>query len=419
MILVDRDLTAAGGGGGWTGSADGTRETRFYPLQNWRADVVAIANGTGARIENARYSAYGLPTVISDADFNHDGVVDTDDQDDFDDDFKTLLERADVDWDGDLDSADEALFAAVWTDADNSGLFKGYGDERGHLSIYGLRKGYAGYENDGIIVKLAHVRNRVLDHETGRWTRRDPAGYVDGMNTYSYINDNPLLDRDPSGLVRAMGIDYEFNAFIDDRNTQPISVASGLWQPEPWFLPGRYWILTDGRKLGEIGTSRVSTGGFVDTRYIGTNGLGAHPFHPFTVQGESGLYDPRTGEVRYSTGQPVLRWYMHQAGPCALRIHFAVTAADPFVHAPVQPWIEHNVDLLFFAHGDSVYISAEGSHSNYPSHELIITHFASGRFLMYGKLSPYVSPSATGMIETVKIRTGTLQLRNVLIPPGC
>ena len=241
MILVDRDLTAAGGGGGWTGSADGTRETRFYPLQNWRADVVAIANGTGARIENARYSAYGLPTVISDADFNHDGVVDSDDEDDFDDDFKTLLERADVDWDGDLDSADEALFAAVWTDADNSGLFKGYGDERGHLSIYGLRKGYAGYENDGVVVKLAHVRNRVLDHETGRWTRRDPAGYVDGVGLYEYVDSNGIIQTDPMGFVKirlSQSGDPAENTLIQSSRGVPNGTAPVSFPQVPLLYPG-------------------------------------------------------------------------------------------------------------------------------------------------------------------------------------
>jgi hypothetical protein len=252
--FADRNLNAAGGGGsvggggaevgGWAGGVGGCRDGGAWPLQREGkknggkgekgdkrgkegrgADVVAVANGTGARIENARYSAYGLPTVISDADFNHDGVVDSDDEDDFDDDFKTLLERADVDWDGDLDSADEALFAAAWTDADNSGLFKGYGDERGHLSIYGLRKGYAGYENDGIIEKLAHVRNRVLDHETGRWTRGDPAGYVDGENLLSFNRDGVPSRIDSDGMASLLTTTSNANTASPNGAKR---VASGL-----------------------------------------------------------------------------------------------------------------------------------------------------------------------------------------------
>jgi RHS repeat-associated protein len=64
------------------------------------------------------------------------------------------------------------------------------------------RRGYAGYED---AFELAgskyHVRHRVLDAELGRWTRRDPLGYVDGMGLYEYVHSQALGRTDPSGLA--------------------------------------------------------------------------------------------------------------------------------------------------------------------------------------------------------------------------
>jgi hypothetical protein len=46
-----------------------------------------------------------------------------------------------------------------------------------------------------------HVRHRVYLADLGRWTRRDPAGYVDGMNVYAYVGAMPVVKVDPMGLV--------------------------------------------------------------------------------------------------------------------------------------------------------------------------------------------------------------------------
>ena len=40
---------------------------------------------------------------------------------------------------------------------------------------------------------------RIFNTEHGRWTRRDPLGYVDGMNKYAYGHSAPNLAVDPSG----------------------------------------------------------------------------------------------------------------------------------------------------------------------------------------------------------------------------
>ena len=44
-----------------------------------------------------------------------------------------------------------------------------------------------------------HVRHRVYDAANGRWTRRDPLGYVDGTNLLAYVKSSPIQSVDSSG----------------------------------------------------------------------------------------------------------------------------------------------------------------------------------------------------------------------------
>ncbi len=110
-----------------------------------------------------------------------------------------------------------AFYNAYGDDASNTG--------RGLLSRTHSRRGYAGYEYDpglwnasslinGTIPPRAmwHVRNRVLDSETGRWTRRDPLGYVDGMGLYEYVRSRALAFTDQSGLQTAHPCQAEWDA---------------------------------------------------------------------------------------------------------------------------------------------------------------------------------------------------------------
>lgn len=47
---------------------------------------------------------------------------------------------------------------------------------------------------------LWYYRNRMYSPTLGRFLQRDPAGYVDGMNLYAYVLNNPLAYLDPWGL---------------------------------------------------------------------------------------------------------------------------------------------------------------------------------------------------------------------------
>ncbi|NKC13293.1 MAG: hypothetical protein GKR94_14185 [Gammaproteobacteria bacterium] len=65
----------------------------------------------------------------------------------------------------------------------------------GHLQ----RFGYTGREADA--TGLLYYRARYYDPGTGRFTQRDPLGFVDGVNQYAYAANNPVMFVDPFGTV--------------------------------------------------------------------------------------------------------------------------------------------------------------------------------------------------------------------------
>jgi RHS repeat-associated protein len=186
---------------GWTAASDGTLEERVYYVQNWRSDVVAILDAAGNPLEEIRYSAYGSPSVHPIADVNHDGLVNSTDQTVWGDLYNEIpstgvyahnnLNRDEL-FPSDLD--DDSFFNARYT-ATSGGQ---YGFRK--LSSLGNRKGCAGYEWD-VSATVWHVRHRVLDSESGKWTRMDPLGYVDGASVYEYVASEPLAHLDPWGLA--------------------------------------------------------------------------------------------------------------------------------------------------------------------------------------------------------------------------
>jgi len=176
---------------GWTSAADGVLEQRYYYCQNWRADVSAIVNASGKMMEWVKYSSYGIPFGLPAGDTDSDGDCDQTDINNIDAAISYDV-RYDLDLDGDVDAADSSRASST---------FQGTTLGRGVLSSssVGNRKGYSGYEYDEAVGKY-HVRNRILDPALGRWTRRDPLGYVDGMSLYEYVGSRVKSANDPRGL---------------------------------------------------------------------------------------------------------------------------------------------------------------------------------------------------------------------------
>jgi len=167
---------------------------RIYYCQNRRADVVALVTSAGRQVEQARYSAYGVPFGLPAGDADSDGDVDSADLTQIQSWIDNIIYdvRGDFDLDGDVDATDKSLANAI------SGTTLG----RGVLTRNSTanRFGYSGcfYHQD---VLKYHVRNRVYDPYIGRWTNRDPIEYEAGtMNLYEYVMSSPILLVDPFGL---------------------------------------------------------------------------------------------------------------------------------------------------------------------------------------------------------------------------
>ncbi|GAB4512556.1 MAG: hypothetical protein Tsb0026_16580 [Sulfuricaulis sp.] len=59
--------------------------------------------------------------------------------------------------------------------------------------------GYTGREPDA--TGLVYYRARYYDPSVGRFTQRDPQGFVDGVNRYAYVRNNPVNYTDPTGTT--------------------------------------------------------------------------------------------------------------------------------------------------------------------------------------------------------------------------
>jgi len=146
-------------------------------------------------IEWVKYSPYGIPFGLPGADTDSDGDCDATDISNFDS-VPSYDVRYDVDLDGDNDATDKAIAQTYY-----QGTTYGWDTLSSNPDTgTGNRKGYAGYEYDSNI-DMYHIRNRVLHPELGRWTRRDPLGYVDGMSIYEYVGSSPLDGLDPNGTT--------------------------------------------------------------------------------------------------------------------------------------------------------------------------------------------------------------------------
>jgi RHS repeat-associated protein len=194
--------------------ANGSCEERYYYLQNWRHDVVAIMDYDGQTKEKIVYDAYGRPSSFSPADIKitggatgrPDGTVDSNDT--------AAWATGGVVWNKDIgNSSDLPIPDGVVDTHDQTtiqnieGTFKG---GWGILSDSALdnRKGLAGYEFDpilngvgtGDVKPIYHVRHRVLASDIGKWLQKDPLGYHDSMDLYEYCGSDAIDQADSDGL---------------------------------------------------------------------------------------------------------------------------------------------------------------------------------------------------------------------------
>jgi insecticidal toxin complex protein TccC len=89
---------------------------------------------------------------------------------------------------------------------------------------------YSGKERDA--TGLYYYGFRYYVAEWQRWLNPDPAGEIDGMNVFRFVQNSPVMNIDPNGLdsKRARGLwKYAFQSIVEDRdNRNVITIVPGI-----------------------------------------------------------------------------------------------------------------------------------------------------------------------------------------------
>ena len=115
----------------------------------------------------------------------------------------------------------------------NSTDYDAYGNFETRIETVATPYGFTGREHDPES-GLFYYRARTYDPATGRFLQEDPIGFVSGdLNLYRYVFNNPLVFRDPMGLVI---VTVEFEITIPAMG-ESLAVGVGVSFPVPYIDP--------------------------------------------------------------------------------------------------------------------------------------------------------------------------------------
>ncbi|MFO0836656.1 MAG: RHS repeat-associated core domain-containing protein [Phycisphaerales bacterium] len=183
----------------------------FWQLSDAQFSTVAVIDKNAVLQERVSYTSYGVGTHRWPHEVNNTGGVTTSGSTS---DYgvinglatansgagtpisdTTYNVAADLNRDGVIDSTDTSIFTSTFGGA-KSALAGGLiSDPNGPDNVFGY-DGYVYNPDQGLYT----VRFRWYSPTFGRWPERDPAGYVDGRNTYQAVLGRPQAARDPMGL---------------------------------------------------------------------------------------------------------------------------------------------------------------------------------------------------------------------------
>lgn len=193
--------------GDFDGDFTDAREGEYHHITDAMFSTVALMKGKLV-VERVTYDPYGRPLCHSGADLNGDGTVTDSGSTLAENDEKYITSTSspaafeswigDADWtpQGDIDRSSE-----IWTDDLTAfETIRAAAPEKpaGHLSGFDNGVGFDGYLYDAEDAMYT-VRNRSLEPSLGRWTERDPLGYVDSLNPFQYGLSAPPLWADARG----------------------------------------------------------------------------------------------------------------------------------------------------------------------------------------------------------------------------
>ncbi|MBA2762851.1 MAG: RHS repeat-associated core domain-containing protein [Segetibacter sp.] len=83
---------------------------------------------------------------------------------------------------------------------------------------------------------------RTYDPLLGKFIQRDPKGYLNGTNLYSYVGNNPLIKNDPFGMESRT----EFNGSNQNSVSVNLQKPVNNFQELQRLMIGHYWIIQYG-----------------------------------------------------------------------------------------------------------------------------------------------------------------------------